>query len=671
MLSKYYYRFKEYFSPIQPKIYLPQLLNGLAEGRSFYDKIIALKLLVAWIGRPINEDNYDLTSSRNLRLSYLIHILKAQPNWNLNLSKVLREIVAKTDALPLLVETGFPKEDNFFAELINRSFQSLLPRKEVETDLSEVLVQIFPDTEDTNWLRAIPSETKVEILKLFSPDAMDEKLGIDFLKEEFKRPCFQAFLILSSFCSSIGLRPEFRDRLKNIGESLENSPFLDLAVIFKHNSMNEEAVLPTIQKCQESVINVLKNVGDTGASLSFTYKLELLDQYLKRLRKIYKYLYLASQEDNKKSSWTFIAELINEGHSADGVFALIGDNVKIVSKKIIEKTKEYGEEQIAYDASQYWKTFKVSFGGGVLVGCATIVKWMINSLASLPPFSMGLLHWLNYSTCFIWMQAHHFILATKQPSVTAAALSAKIQDDESFLENEENLSALASETINIIKTQLTSVIGNLISVAISITAIFYLYKYFYGQNMFPDTHIEKTIKYLHPWKSLAIFYGACMGFFLWISSLLAGTMESWWGFRNIKRSVMESHLLQQYFGKERASQFAEWLENNIGGIAGNISLGFFLAFTGIFGDFFGLPVEVRHVTLSTGAYVMAILMAPMEVLQSPDFIWSGISIIFIGFMNIGVSFSLALFVALRAKDISFKATYLLSKLVIKKLLGFK
>lgn len=80
---------------------------------------------------------------------------------------------------------------------------------------------------------------------------------------------------------------------------------------------------------------------------------------------------------------------------------------------------------------------------------------------------------------------------------------------------------------------------------------------------------------------------------------------------------------------------------------------------------------MRHVTLSTGAYVTAILMAPMEVLQSPDFIWSGISIIFIGFMNIGVSFSLALFVALRAKDISFKATYLLSKLVIKKLLGFK
>src|SRR5690606_24845966 len=118
---------------------------------------------------------------------------------------------------------------------------------------------------------------------LFSPDANDEQLGMRFLQDKFKVPCHQALLILSTLCSSIGLRPEYRDRLKNLGESLENSPFLELAIIFKLDSMNEEAVLPTIYKCQDSLKNVLKNVENTGASLSFTFKLELLDHYLKRL----------------------------------------------------------------------------------------------------------------------------------------------------------------------------------------------------------------------------------------------------------------------------------------------------------------------------------------------------------------------------------------------------
>jgi site-specific recombinase len=70
-----------------------------------------------------------------------------------------------------------------------------------------------------------------------------------------------------------------------------------------------------------------------------------------------------------------------------------------------------------------------------------------------------------------------------------------------------------------------------------------------------------------------------------------------------------------------------------------------------FAIFFGLPIDVRHVTLSTGSLALAgAALGKFAVLQEP-FIGAMIGILVIGILNFGVSFACACYVAFRARQI--------------------
>ena len=67
--------------------------------------------------------------------------------------------------------------------------------------------------------------------------------------------------------------------------------------------------------------------------------------------------------------------------------------------------------------------------------------------------------------------------------------------------------------------------------------------------------------------------------------------------------------------------------------------------------FFGLPLDVRHVTLSTGQVTAALAALGGEHLGMLAAVWLVVGILGIGLLNILVSFSLALFVAIRARNL--------------------
>jgi site-specific recombinase len=74
--------------------------------------------------------------------------------------------------------------------------------------------------------------------------------------------------------------------------------------------------------------------------------------------------------------------------------------------------------------------------------------------------------------------------------------------------------------------------------------------------------------------------------------------------------------------------------------------------TPVMGKFFGLPLDVRHVTLSTGALVLSVcaLGSSGEGWWSAEASAAALGILVIGCLNFGVSFLLALAVALRARE---------------------
>ena len=87
---------------------------------------------------------------------------------------------------------------------------------------------------------------------------------------------------------------------------------------------------------------------------------------------------------------------------------------------------------------------------------------------------------------------------------------------------------------------------------------------------------------------------------------------------------------------------------NVAGIGGNVSLGLLLGMLPVFGKFLGVPLEVRHVTLSTGSLAFAGSALGAEATVQTHYLLAAAGIVLIGALNFGVSFALALAVALRA-----------------------
>ena len=90
-------------------------------------------------------------------------------------------------------------------------------------------------------------------------------------------------------------------------------------------------------------------------------------------------------------------------------------------------------------------------------------------------------------------------------------------------------------------------------------------------------------------------------------------------------------------GKKRMAAMARFLERQAAGFGGSISLGFFLGMTPVFAKFFGLPLDVRHITLSTGSLTLSIQSVGVDHLGWAPVIWACVGIAFIGMMNFGVS----------------------------------
>ena len=162
-----------------------------------------------------------------------------------------------------------------------------------------------------------------------------------------------------------------------------------------------------------------------------------------------------------------------------------------------------------------------------------------------------------------------------------------------------------------------------------------------------DILTVKSISILGP----SIFYAIFTGFLLWLSSLAAGWLENWAVYRRLPEAIAKNKRLIFVFGKEKSEKISSFFAHNISGFGGNISLGFMLGMTPQLGIFFGFPLDVRHVTLSTGSFSFAISSIGISGIGKFEFIMAFLGIILIGLLNLSVSFWLAMSVAIRARKI--------------------
>jgi len=111
---------------------------------------------------------------------------------------------------------------------------------------------------------------------------------------------------------------------------------------------------------------------------------------------------------------------------------------------------------------------------------------------------------------------------------------------------------------------------------------------------------------------------------------------------------------------------ASWFARNVSAYAGSIVLGFFLGLAPAIGRFTGLPIDVRHVTLSTGQVAFAAAALGTFLDRRVAFALGGVAVMFV--LNLGVSFALALWVAQRARGVGARERRLLRAAVLRRLM---
>jgi site-specific recombinase len=620
------------------------LLHSAKPDAPLGTKIAWLEALLAWVRIPTNpeQESRNEDQIQSTRMRFLFMILDRHPDLKLRLSQTVGAVLLETESLLLFSQLGLSREHGFIAEAVDRIIRKWIPTPFNENDLSELFIKIFKNTEDADWIENLDDATTAKVQDLlFSDPAL-----LAQVRDSFAASIKNALIVLTSQIAAIGLSPEIRSRTRVT--QIQSSAFFELtkrmASIGESVEGNEAGYLATLGRCREEIRAALSHLEAFGVSIAIVYRLELLEQAIERCEKLAGLV--SSQSEGSKAWKGIIADLIRSRFKSVEVKGLVADNLDLLARKIVERTGESGEHYITRNKAEYVDMLLSASGGGILTVGTTAGKFLISN-AHAPLFIEGFLSWMNYSGSFLLMQGCGFTLATKQPSMTAPALAMKLKD---FNRGGQETD-FVTEVTQMTRSQFAAAIGNVgvvIPAAFLFDVIWYAAK---GSHVLSPEYAEKVLASLHPFTSMTIPMAALTGFLLWLSSIAAGWVENWFVYRRIPEAITQNQTIKRFAGPNANRKVSAWFSRNISGISGNVALGFFLSFTPVFGRFFGLPLDVRHVTLSTGALTFAVCSLGFSQENSHPIIYACVGIFLIGILNFGVSFVLALYTALRARHI--------------------
>lgn len=355
-----------------------------------------------------------------------------------------------------------------------------------------------------------------------------------------------------------------------------------------------------------------------------------------------------------------LVDFILAHHHRSSIRGLVRRSFSLLARKMVERNADHGEQYIARDQREYRAMLMAACRGGVLTAFTVLGKAVLSS-AGLARFFEGLFASLNYAVSFLAISAIGGVLATKQPAVTAPALAAKM----SQLDTVEGLRTLIAEVALLLRSQAAAVFGNLIAVVPTMLLISLAILFTSHKPMLDAGHAQATIDGLSIIGPTPLF-AALTGILLWLSSLAAGFSDNWFALRRLRDALTHQRRLVHILGALRAKRWAAWLERHIAQIVGNITLGVLLGMSPVIAQFFGLPLDVRHVTLSTGGLTAAASSLGWSVLMMPHFWLAVAGIASIGLLNVGVSFGCAMVLALRAREVPVRIRRLVFRAVLRR-----
>ena len=615
---------------------------GLAE------RNLWLVRMVEWLGHAAPGADPD-DGKPVLRLRHLLGVLDRNPGHRASVVALLAAFFDGVDAAALFADFGFTPRVDLFGELGERLRRRVLPATPETTDLADLFGLVFHADDDAQWLRAIDDATLERLAAL-----LGEAWNARSPRVDWHAPFLDAIMYLCSAVRASGFSGPMRLRMSPA--TLAGEPFRELARAGDAVHERAEAGLPfaaeaarlraLLDACRHAAASVFEHLEEFGVSVDLVFQ---VNQLRLRVRRIEALLACVESARPARDVLALLAALVDVAATRRSARALLSRHYALLAAKVAERSAETGEHYITRDHGEYRSMLRAAATGGAVLAGTTHLKFLVVSLG-LAAFWSGFLAGLNYAASFVLVQLIHGTVATKQPAMTAPAMARKLTDEAGAGATDEAVEGFVDEVAHLIRSQSAGIFGNLMVVVPIVLVVQMAWGLASDTPLVPRKEAEHVLHSLTLLGPTAL-YAAFTGVLLFASSLIAGWAENWFVWHRLDSALAWNPRLRARFGPGRAQRISAWWRANISGLAANVSLGFMLGLVPVVAAFFGLPLEVRHVTLSTGQLAAAAGTEGLALLHDAAFWWCVAGIAVTGALNLGVSFLLAFRVALLSRNV--------------------
>jgi site-specific recombinase len=577
-----------------------------------------------------------------------LSILAASPEIGERYRAGIAEILKETNGVSLFSQSGLPSDRGLFTEITDRFFGHVLPAPREDKDLAKLFVRLFPSEREVDRFFGLSSQVLDRIIDLTSPPEDSDAW----------HPVVEA--LLGAFCL-LGARVQGLGLSENLRVRSEQLPVQHLA-FYRLPRAGDSLVLAirtrdgvpealhlwnsTLAACRNELETIVTHLDQRGVNLDVVYALDVIQRSLIRMDAIAAVLIAPVGPERDAAGQSLLREVVR-GRIADrSVRNLTSNSFRLLARKIVEWAGKTGEHYITANRAEYFQMWRSALGGGLLTVGTAAIKLLATHMG-LPLFVEGFLVGTDYAVSFVLMQNYHLALATKQPSMTGAALARIIQNCRGAARNEE----LFTYVSRIFRSQLAAALGNIVAVCGGSVVLMLFWHHFIGHSFLSDESSWHAVESLNPFRTLTAFYAILTGVILWLSSIAGGWIENWAIYHRLPEAIAE-HRLGEKLEPETLARISNSFARNIAGWGGSVVLGYMLGMTPVLGKFFGLPLDVRHVTLSTGMFALGAASLGLAVIGKGALIMAALGIAVVFVLNLTTSFYLALRLALRAQDVT-------------------
>ena len=293
--------------------------------------------------------NYFRRKSKNkkspLNIDELITEIKHKPDSIAFFKEKLHNVFANKQKVILFTDAGLLNSVSFFKELRRRISRQLLPDQPSEENIQYVLNQLFYRPSDVKWVHQIPLDNWKELFEILAVSTFYE----DSESKTTSKQILLAIMILSQRMGGLALQTDVRrmvpeyahlnspfialdDELNNLARTLSNEdkPYLYI----QDHELDYKQLNILAGQCEDFVNKADANTSKYGVSFSVNQTLLLIRQQIKRIKRLYNYLFIEKEADKCEKTIAFYLDMVKTNSKKNNIRKLIDDSVYNITYEI-------------------------------------------------------------------------------------------------------------------------------------------------------------------------------------------------------------------------------------------------------------------------------------------------------------------------------------------------